>query len=148
MTKQETTKQKWYIGGLHFECSQCGNCCAGPDEGFIWISKHETEMLADHLELTLDQLRQRFLRREGNRTTIIEEPISKDCVFLTKIAGQRGCCAYPARPNQCRTWPFWTSNLQSPADWNMAATICPGINRGKLYTFEDIEKRRKQKKWW
>ena len=134
----------WYISGLHFECSQCGRCCSGPDEGYIWITKPEIEMLAKHLNLTVEQLRQKYLTRFGLRTSIIEHPQTKDCIFLANGV----CKAYNFRPNQCRTWPFWASNLTKPAEWNFAAMKCPGINRGRLYTFEEIEKIKKQKCWW
>ena len=141
-------KPKWYVGGLHFECTECGSCCAGPDEGHIWITKPEVEMLAKHLRMTVDDLRKTYLIRVGNRTTIVEDPRTKDCIFLTKTGDKRGCAIYPVRPNQCRTWPFWSYNLARPDDWNMIATRCPGINRGRLYTFEEIEKIKKQTKWW
>lgn len=137
-------KTKWYIAGLHFECSQCGRCCSGPDEGHIWITKPEIELLAKHLDMTVEQLRQKYLKRPGLRTSIIEHPLSKDCIFLKN----GGCIAYSVRPNQCRTWPFWANNLRSPYDWNTAAERCPGINRGRLYTCEEIEKIKKQKCWW
>ena len=141
-------KTPWYIGGLHFECQQCGNCCAGPDEGYIWITKTEIEMLAEHLRLSVEELREKYLTRLMTRTSIIEEPDSKDCIFLTNINGFRGCAIYPVRPNQCRNWPFWSSNLTRPHDWNYAAAKCPGINRGRFYTFEEIKKLKNQKKWW
>jgi Fe-S-cluster containining protein len=142
-------KKPWYIGGLHFECQQCGNCCAGPSEGFIWITKPEIEMLAEHLGLSVGKLREKYLVRLVTRTSIIEDPASRDCIFLSNINnGIRGCAVYPVRPNQCRTWPFWSSNLTSPSAWDSAALKCPGVNRGKLYTFEQINKLKKQKKWW
>ncbi len=142
------TKTKWYAGGLHFECQQCGKCCAGPGEGYIWITKPEIEMLAEHLRMTVDDLRRSYVIRVGTRTTIIEEPHTRDCVFLTTTGSGRGCATYPVRPNQCRTWPFWSYNLRSPDDWNMAGVKCPGINRGRLYSFEEIERIRRQRKWW
>lgn len=141
-------KTKWYIGGLHFECAQCGRCCAGPDEGYIWITRPEIEFLTKHLGITLKDARCEYLQRVGIRTTIIEEPRDRDCIFLNGKCGQKGCAIYPVRPNQCRTWPFWTGNIARPDDWNMVAQKCPGINRGRLYTFEEIEKIRKQRKWW
>ena len=141
-------KAPWYIGGLHFECQQCGNCCAGPDEGFIWITKPEIEFLTEHLGLSVEELREKYLIRVMNRTSIIEDPASRDCIFLSNIDGIRGCAAYSVRPNQCRTWPFWSSNLTSLSAWNSAALKCPGINHRNLCTFEQIEKLRKQKKWW
>ncbi len=145
MSKNHT---KWYVGGLHFECTECGDCCAGPDEGYIWITKPEIERLAKHLNMSVDDLRKKYLTRIGNRSSIIEEARTKDCIFLTGSGGKRGCAVYHVRPNQCRTWPFWSHNLTSPDDWNMTGIRCPGINRGRLYTFEEIENLRKQKKWW
>ena len=142
------TKTKWYVGGLHFECRQCGRCCAGPGEGYIWITRPEIEMLAEHLCMTVDDLRRSYVIRIGTRATIIEEPRTNDCVFLTKTKSGRGCAIYPVRPNQCRTWPFWPYNLTSPDDWNMAGVKCPGINRGRFYSFEEIERIRRQRKWW
>lgn len=141
-------KAPWYIGGLHFECQQCGNCCAGPDEGVIWITAHEIELLAEHLGLSVEKLREKYLIRVMTRTSIIEDSVSSDCIFITNTNGSRGCDVYHVRPNQCRTWPFWSSNLTSPAAWKRAAQKCPGVDLGKLYNFELIKKRRKQKKWW
>ena len=141
-------KTPWYIAGLHFECCQCGNCCSGPDEGYVWATIPEIEFIAKHLSMPLEKLRKKYLRRIGSRTSLIEKPDNKDCVFLTNLNGQKVCGIYHVRPNQCRTWPFWPSNLAGPDEWNTATVKCPGINRGKLYTFDEIEKLKKQKKWW
>jgi len=135
---------KWYISGLSFQCQQCGNCCSGPNEGYIWITRPEIEKLAGYLGITVEQLHKKHLRRIGNRISIIEEPASKDCIFLTKA----GCGIYPARPNQCRTWPFWPGNLTSAEIWNLSTQKCPGVNHGRKYSYGQIEKLKKQKKWW
>ncbi len=105
-------------------------------------------MLADYLKIPVKELQQKYLEKVGVRTTIVEQPVTKDCIFLQKIAGKKGCIIYPVRPNQCRTWPFWKDNLTSPDEWNETAQKCNGINKGKLYTLEEIEKILKQKKWW
>lgn len=139
---------KWYCAGLHFECQECGKCCSGPDEGFIWVTRKEIELIADFLKITERQLRQQFLKHHGFRITIIENPVTKDCIFLKLIDGRKQCMIYPVRPNQCRLWPFWPSNLASPDNWNRYAQKCPGINSGRLYSFEEIEKLRKQENWW
>ena len=141
-------ENKWYIGGLHFECLQCGECCAGPDEGYIWVTKPEIGFIAEYLHEPVDQLWGKYIKRVGKRATIIEKPVSRDCVFLTVVNGRRGCRIYPVRPNQCRTWPFWADNLVTGDSWNRAAMKCAGIYNGKLYSFEEIEKLRKQKNWW
>lgn len=148
-TGKAILKTTWYSCGLHFECIGCGNCCAGPEEGYIWITAAEIDLLAGFLGIGPDAVRQKYLRRVGLRHTIIENPTTKDCLFLTaEKDGCRGCAIYPVRPNQCRTWPFWNDNLASSDNWNYAAVKCPGINRGTHFSFEDIETLRKQKKWW
>ncbi len=154
----EKNKTLWYAGGLHFECQQCGRCCSGPNQGYIWVTRPEIKFIADFLKIELGQLRQRYLRRVGLRTTIIEQPVTKDCIFLRRIDGQpaatqphRGekrCMIYPVRPSQCRAWPFWPDNLANTDAWNRATQKCGGINRGRLYSFEEIEKIKKSKKWW
>ena len=35
-----------------------------------------------------------------------------DCVFFD--SERRSCKVYALRPRQCRTWPFWESNLRHP----------------------------------
>ena len=138
----------WYVAGLHFECVRCGRCCSGPGEGYIWVTKPEIEIIADFLKITVGQLRQKYLRRVGLRTTIIEHRVTRDCIFLQNIGGERRCMIYPVRPSQCRNWPFWPSNLANPNAWNKAAQKCPGINRGRHYSCEEIEEIKKNKTWW
>ena len=144
----ETISTKWYAAGLHFECAVCGRCCAGPGEGYIWATRPEIERIAKHLNVTPEELRCRFLHRVGLRTTIVEHSLTKDCIFLRAIGGTKQCAIYSVRPSQCRSWPFWPENLANPDAWNRAAMRCPGINRGRLYTGEDIERIRENRPWW
>ena len=141
-------KEKWYVAGLHFECAGCGDCCSGPGEGVIWITKPEIELVAEFLKISVGEFKKQYLKRLGLRTTIIEHEVTKDCIFLRKIDGKKKCVIYPVRPNQCRTWPFWASNLLSPDEWNQAAQKCPGINRGKFFSYDEIQKIKKSHKWW
>jgi len=147
MTKNKN-KTPWYVAGLHFQCIRCGRCCSGPAEGYIWVTKPQIKLIADFLKISVKNLRQQYLKRVGLRTTIIEQPGSKDCNFLRKVQNQKKCMIYPVRPTQCRTWPFWPSNLTSQKAWNKAAQKCPGINHGKHYASQEIEKIKKDKKWW
>jgi hypothetical protein len=139
---------KWYAAGLHFECQGCGGCCSGPAEGYIWVTRPEIGIIADYLKLTAGQLRRKYLKRVGLRTTIIEHKTTKDCIFLQAGADGKKCMIYSVRPSQCRSWPFWLNNLAGPDDWNKAAKKCPGINRGRLYSLEEIEGIKRIKKWW
>ncbi len=138
----------WYIAGLHFECLQCGRCCSGPAEGNIWITKPEIELIAKFLGMTIDKFAGRYLKRVHFRTSIVEHPETKDCIFLEEKNGRKTCRIYHVRPAQCRNWPFWADNLKNPAAWNRAAHKCPGVNRGKLYDCRQIRKIKNNKKWW
>ena len=138
----------WYSAGLHFECLQCGRCCAGPEGGYIWVSRPEIRLIADFLKMPVKELKQKFLRRVGLRMTIIEDPHTRDCVFLQQTKQGRGCAIYEVRPAQCRNWPFWEHNLVSPGTWNSTGRKCPGINRGQYYSPEQIRDKKKNKKWW
>jgi hypothetical protein len=134
----------WYIAGLAFECDQCGRCCAGPDEGYVWIGEDELRTLAAFLGQDLSVVRQRYTRPVGARQTLIEDCSTKDCIFLQPgpVASGKGCTVYEVRPAQCRTWPFWPANLTSPDAWARAAQRCPGINRGTIHAFHEIQAKR------
>jgi Fe-S-cluster containining protein len=141
-------KTPWYAGGLYFECVQCGNCCAGPAAGYIWVTRPEIKLIADFLRITAKELRKKYIRRVGLRTTIIEHNETRDCIFLQQTGGGKKCIIYPVRPAQCRTWPFWTDNLKDPAAWGKTSRKCPGINRGRLYCLDEIQEIRGGAKWW
>lgn len=134
-------KPPWYASGLAFECHQCGRCCAGPQEGYVWVTRQEVAAIAQHRGLSERQMRDRYVRRVGVRHSLVEKP-NHDCVFLVDGPGDRRSCAiYGARPVQCRTWPFWESNVSDPDAWAYAQMRCPGINRGRLYGCDEITAR-------
>jgi len=134
----ENKRAPWYIAGLHFEGVQCGACCAGPSAGFIWVTRPEIQLIVDFLKMPVGQVQENYLKRVGLGTTIIEQPNTKDCVFLRESDGKKICVIYSACPSQCRSWLFWSSNLTSPDTWNKAAQKCAGINRGRFYSSEEI----------
>lgn len=130
----------WYSAGLRFTCTQCGDCCSGAP-GFVWVKQGEIEALAKLVtEGDVESFEDQYVRRVGARKSLKEFP-SGDCVFLD--AKTRRCTVYSARPEQCRTWPFWDSNLQTPADWKAAQKACPGCGHGQLYELAQIEDQRK-----
>lgn len=138
-------REKWYQAGLAFECTQCGNCCSGPP-GYVWLTKEEIRRIAGFLGRDDDTLDPSQLRRVGLRYSLTEKK-GGDCIFLKREGGKAMCSIYPVRPLQCRTWPFWTELLKSPDHWNEAARTCPGMNRGPLHEFVQIEVQRTRKSW-
>ncbi len=128
----------WYNAGLRFECTQCGDCCTGAP-GFVWVNNAEIAALASVLGLEVEAFEDLYVRRVGVRKSLKEFP-NGDCVFFDTT--KRNCSVYEGRPRQCRTWPFWDSNLKTPADWKHTCSVCPGSGKGRLYAIEEIEERR------
>lgn len=126
----------WYRDGLRFACTRCGNCCGGAP-GYCWVSEDEIAALAARLGLDVDTFRRRYTRRVRKRGVTLVEKADYDCVFYDK---ERGCTVYEDRPRQCRTWPFWRSNLRHPDDWAMAASTCPGIDQGDHHHCGEIQR--------
>ena len=126
----------WYQDGLAFECTRCGKCCTG-EPGFVWVTDEELAAIAEFLGEPVEVVRSLHTRKSRGRRTL-REKANGDCVFFDRKAG---CTIYPVRPPQCRTWPFWESNVTSPADWATAAAECPGCNQGELIPAEEIARR-------
>jgi Fe-S-cluster containining protein len=130
--------QTWYQDGLRFQCTGCGDCCTGAP-GYVWVNQTEIDALAKRLGMSAAEFERQYVRDVGVRRTL-KERRNFDCVFLD--AETRKCTVYEDRPRQCRTWPFWNSNLKSPEAWNHTCDVCPGSGKGKLYSIELIEEQR------
>ena len=129
----------WYKDGLRFECTQCGDCCTGAT-GFVWVNQEEIEALAGDVgEDDIAAFEQKYVRKIGIRRSL-KEFANGDCVFFDNE--KRICTVYQARPRQCRTWPFWDSNLKTPQAWQETCEVCPGSGKGKLYQIGQIEAQR------
>jgi Fe-S-cluster containining protein len=127
----------WYADGLNFTCTRCGNCCTG-EPGFVWVNDEEVRALAAFRGEPVEEVLGLYTRREGGTRRSLKEKANGDCVFYEP---DQGCTVYPVRPRQCRTWPFWECNTQSPAAWAKAAATCPGMNQGELIPAEEITRR-------
>ena len=132
MTQENSSP--WYRDGLRFTCTQCGHCCTGAP-GYVWVSVEEIERLAQQTGLSLEEFGLQYLRQVGRRYSLVERP-NGDCVFWDQTLG---CTVYEARPIQCRTWPFWSENLETPQDWDDVRRTCPGSGKGQWYSLEEIE---------
>ena len=139
MSEENVGEKKWYEDGLRFQCSQCGDCCTGAP-GYVWVNQQEIEQLAADLEYAdVEEFEDKYVRKVGIRKSLVEFP-NGDCVFFDNQA--RTCQVYQSRPRQCRTWPFWDSNLRTPEAWKLTCESCPGAGKGKLHQIDVIEEQR------
>jgi Fe-S-cluster containining protein len=126
----------WYADGLAFECTRCGKCCTG-EPGYVWVTDQELEAIAGFLGQPLGEVRELYSRRARGRRSL-RERANGDCVFWH---WEKGCTIYPVRPPQCRSWPFWDSNLATPDDWDRTCQQCPGSGQGEVIPVEEITRR-------
>ncbi|HJQ80699.1 MAG TPA: YkgJ family cysteine cluster protein [Lacipirellulaceae bacterium] len=125
----------WYKDGLRFQCTGCGDCCTGAP-GYVWVNKEEIAALAALVGVDVATFESRYVREVGVRKSL-KEHRNGDCVFFD--GETRKCRVYSARPRQCRTWPFWESNLRTPEAWAHTCEVCPGSGTGPLVQLEQIE---------
>ena len=107
---------------FEFRCQRSGNCCARPD-GVVEVGPADIARIAKHLGVSEEVVRARYVARRGDR--LLDAPGGR-CVFLAD-GRETSCTIYPARPKQCRTWPFWPELLRSPEALREAMRSCPGI---------------------
>ncbi|HLN31227.1 MAG TPA: YkgJ family cysteine cluster protein [Gemmataceae bacterium] len=130
--------EPWYQNGLRFRCTRCGNCCTGAP-GYVWVDEEEIAAIAEYRGETLHEVTALYTRA-APRGRSLREMINGDCVFYDR---QAGCTIYPVRPRQCRTWPFWESNVHAPEAWEATRAVCPGSGQGELIPAEEITRRLK-----
>lgn len=119
-------EKPWYKDGLPFKCTECGKCCTG-SPGYVWVTEEEMQGMATILNISIDQFKRRYIRSRDNRYALIEKKAQNgdfDCIFLN----DKKCMVYQSRPTQCRTFPWWKENLNTPESWQQAAKECEGIN--------------------
>jgi Fe-S-cluster containining protein len=128
--------EPWYKDGLRFTCTMCGHCCTG-EPGFVWVNEDDLAAIASFRGENREEVVARFTKM-GHRGRTLREKLNGDCVFYDR---EKGCTVYPARPPQCRTWPFWESNVVTPDAWKQTCDVCPGSGQGALIPAEEITQR-------
>ena len=130
--------EPFYSAGLRFECTGCSHCCRH-EPGYVFLTASDLSRLAETTGLSEADFVKSYCRSidlHGISRLSLTETENFDCIFWR----DGGCTVYAGRPVQCRTYPFWGSNLDSAAEWEALAASCPGANRGRLYSQTEIEK--------
>lgn len=130
------TAEHWYANGLRFQCTQCGRCCTG-SPGYVWVDDAEILAIAEHLDRPVGEVRLMHTRLARGRVSL-REHANGDCIYLDPQT--RLCRVYEVRPKQCRTWPFWNSNVASPEAWEQTKQVCPGAGQGAFVSAEEVKR--------
>jgi hypothetical protein len=111
---------------MRFTCQPgCTKCCQV--RGFVYLTEEDLSRAADFTGLTRKDFEARYVLRYRSLLRF-RKPLNAQCHFLT----ESGCSIHPAKPAQCRLYPFWPELVESRAAWKEEAKLCPGIGKGDL----------------
>lgn len=129
--------EEFYSNGLRFECTRCSGCC-GKTPGVVYLSKRDLMELCKFFDMTAQAFVEKYCKWEnyyyGQIVLALQSKKNNDCILW-----DNGCSSYDARPVQCSTYPFWTWMVKDKSMWEECAQDCPGMNKGRLWSKEEIE---------
>ena len=129
--------ESFYSKGLYFSCTQCSHCCRH-DPGYVFLSYDDLQNLLIPTHCTKKGFIQKYctvVDIHGFKRLSLKEKDNYDCIFWEN----GGCSVYTYRPLQCKSYPFWSTFLDSWESWQELEQSCPGVNKGKLHAKEEIE---------
>jgi Fe-S-cluster containining protein len=116
--------------GLRFQCQPgCTACCR--QRGFVYLTEADVLRAAAFLGLAAGEFERRYIYRTRNLRRL-RVPRDANCHFLN----ESGCSIHPAKPTQCRIFPYWPELVESRREWRKTARYCPGIGKGPLVQIE------------
>jgi Fe-S-cluster containining protein len=93
----------------------------------VYITESDLERAAAYLGIKPADFERRYVFRTRYLLRL-RKPRRSQCHFLRNY----GCSIHPAKPTQCRLFPFWPELVENRDNWAETATTCPGIHKGQL----------------
>ncbi len=113
-------------GNLRFACQPgCTKCC--DMEGYVYLTEEDLKRAAKFVGMSVKAFEAKYVYRTRHQMRF-RKPPEKQCSFLQ----ERGCSIHPAKPTQCRTFPFWPEIVERRSTWLRTGRYCPGIGKGPL----------------
>ena len=114
------------MDGIRFACQPgCTNCCR--TRGFVYLTEKDVQQAAAFLRLSPAEFEARYVYRTRHLIRL-RKPSRSQCHFLE----ESGCRIHPAKPTQCRLYPFWPELVENRRAWKAESRKCPGIGKGPL----------------
>ncbi len=120
------------MGGMRFECQTgCTACCQR--RGFVYLTEDDVARAAQFLGMAPAEFERLYIYRTRNLRRL-RIPRGGQCRFLRAD----GCSIHPAKPTQCRIFPFWPELTKTRRAWRRTAAACPGIGKGALVQIQTV----------
>jgi Fe-S-cluster containining protein len=114
------------MDSVRFVCQPgCIKCC--DQDGYVYLTEEDLIRAAEFTGISAAAFEKKYVYRTRNEMRF-RKPRQKQCPFLEG----HGCGIHPAKPTQCRTFPFWPELVERRLAWNRTARYCPGIGKGPL----------------
>jgi len=114
---------------MRFKCQPgCIACCT--QKGWVYLTEDDIKRAARFLGMRAATFEKRYVYRMKTRRRL--RRAMSACPFLDGA----GCSIHPAKPTQCRAFPFWPELVGDRKEWRTTGRRCPGIGRGELVTIE------------
>jgi Fe-S-cluster containining protein len=137
-SKHIVPHNKQMADALRFACQPgCTKCCE--QEGFVYLTESDLVRAAEFLGMKPAAFERKYVYRTRHKLRLLVPPDSQ-CFFLRSD----GCSIHPAKPTQCRIFPFWPELVESASEWNKTAQFCPGIGQGPLIQIETVQEQTRE----
>ena len=109
---------------LRFQCQpDCTACCE--QKGYVYLTEADLVRAATFVGMTARAFERKYVYRTAKQLRL-RVPRQAQCYFLR----DGGCSIHPAKPTQCRIFPFWPEQVESKREWKKTAQYCPGMGQG------------------
>jgi Fe-S-cluster containining protein len=116
--------------GLRFQCQLgCTACCE--QKGYVYLTEADLVRAATFVGMAARAFESKYVYRTAKQLRL-RVPRQAQCHFLR----DGGCSIHPAKPTQCRIFPFWPEQVESKQEWKKTAQYCPGMGQGPLIQIE------------
>jgi uncharacterized protein len=102
-----------------FDCQKCGDCCKG--YGGTYVTETDIDKISNYIGVSPKNFIARYCSISNNMP-LIAQKADGYCIFWDNL-----CTIHPVKPRMCRAWPFIPSILVDPNNWNLMASVCPGM---------------------
>jgi|SRR5215475_3333590 len=117
---------------MRFSCQLgCTRCCT--QEGWVYLSVEDVPRLAAFLGMSAMEFQNEYIY--STKYSLRLRRRRGQCPFLNS----EGCSVHPAKPTQCRLFPFWPELIEDEKALEATAQWCPGIGKGDFVSIESLQ---------